>query len=128
MPRCSYRGLRVYSYAFLFVTTSAMYIISTVYWVVETVTLLQTLYLPSEYANQSESSLIHKSLTLTICLGLNVRYRLKNLFCPQPDPYAQGLLWRRDHLVANVCTVERQQMDPMDFRVGLCCDHGYVYQ
>ncbi|VDB95813.1 unnamed protein product [Peniophora sp. CBMAI 1063] len=67
-----YRGLRVHSYAFLFATTSAMYIVSTVYWIVETVTLLQTLYLPSEYAYQSEDSLIHKSLTLTVCLGLNV--------------------------------------------------------
>lgn len=50
-----------------------MYIVATVYWIVETVTLLQTLYLPSEYANQSQNSLIDKSLTLTICLGLNVR-------------------------------------------------------
>ncbi|KAI0033885.1 hypothetical protein K488DRAFT_69558 [Vararia minispora EC-137] len=66
------RGLRIWSYLFLLITTVAMYIVASTYWAIETTTLLLIIYFPDAYAIQSPTSLDHKSLALTVCLGLNI--------------------------------------------------------
>jgi len=67
----SRRGLSVRSYGVLFAISTAMYFIAGTYWIVETVTVLEIIYYPDSYANQSPSSLDNKSMVLSVCLGLN---------------------------------------------------------
>jgi len=88
-----YRGLLVRSYGFLFAISTAMYFIAGTYWVVETVTILQIIYYPDLYANQSSSSLNNKSMVLSVCLGLN--FWLSDLLVL----FRTCILWKGNRLV-----------------------------